>query len=378
MAGKQLERRVGDAEQAANQLVDGQRRNVDAFVPRRQEDTAARLDASSAAALRSTEALDAQASRVRALLGARSGALTRPPAVQGGAEARFQAAERGHEAPATVYDTSSAARAHSDDLQERCLPLLSTDLQSLSRPGEDARRTTDQQAADRMNSEIASGWMTSDYLGGTVFGRFSAAPPVATAETGTWFAQQVAATGTPFAGRYYSGTNHVVVTVSRSEASAYKMVAHEQLHYAAYLGGGLEGMRWRGGEGEPVMRSEGWSVHEGLTELLAIQLTRAHGHNPESVAYAQETATGFIIQQAVGEEPLRRAYLSGDFTEVRGLYDGRMGAGSFDSLMACGTAPEAYSLAVQHATAAGMDTAAWASDPVMSRCRVQIELDTLR
>jgi hypothetical protein len=229
-----------------------------------------------------------------------------------------------------------------------------------------------------MSTEIATQWMTRDFLGDALYGRFSAALPVATTETPEWFRAVGEAGLGAHMGFYFPGTNHIVVTISRSEDTAYNLMVHEQLHYASFLGGG-SGIRWRDGRGAPVMRGEGyWNIHEGLTELHAQQLTRLHGYDPQGVAYPYETAISFIMQQAVGEEPLRRAYLSGDFTEVRTLLDARLGAGAFDTIMSAQVSAEAYSLIFQKASAAGMDVSGWESDPVMGKCITQINAERFR
>ncbi len=372
MGGQALERRVEEAEQATGHVVREQGRRVAEAVPVRIAGEEQRLDSSTRAATDSTRELGRQADRIRRFLGSRRD--------ENPWESRFAQAAQGFAKPGRVFATPEEARVHSGELRSGAEAALGQEALALlsATPDDVSRRDSNQDEANDMNTEVATQWMTRDFLGDTVYERFSAALPVATTETTAWFRTVGEAGLGGHTGYYFPGTNHIVVTMGRSEDSSYSLMAHEQLHYAAYLGGGM-GIRWRDDRGGPVMRGQGfWNIHEGLTELHAQQLTRSHGYEPSSVGYPYETAISFVMQQAVGEEPLRRAYLSGDFTEVRTLLDARMGAGTFDSLMSTQVNAEAYSIIMQKASAAGMDVSSWESNPILGQCYRQIAVEMTR
>lgn len=373
MAGKTLERTVEEAEHAAGPAIQEQGRRIASLVPVRVPTDAQRLDSSTQAAVGSTIGLGGQAEALQRFLIIRLGSRS------DGAERAFALAERGVERPYEIYDTVDDARAVSQRMGERAGAALSASGESLPATHEwdGARRDSDQAIVDGRAAEVI-GWMDQAFLGDTLFRRFSETPPVALVETQSW-TETVRMGGIfPGTGLYVPGTNVVFVNLPRSEDSSYCLIAHEQLHYAAYLGGGLN-IRWRDGDGSPHLRGQGfWNIHEGLTELTAQQLVRLQGYEPASASYPYETAISFAMQQAVGEEPLRRAYLSGDFTEVRTLIDARLGGGTFDTLMSTQVNAEAFSFIVKKASAAGIDVSAWESDPLMGPCMRQIGTERFR
>jgi hypothetical protein len=183
------------------------------------------------------------------------------------------------------------------------------------------------------------------------------------------------ADGSSSYGRYIGGTNHImirddqpheegIVVRDRTESRRRLTILHEQLHYAAWLGGGMD-IRWRDGEGHPVIAGRvGW-LHEGLTEMHAQQIVRSHGHQPGYVSYPHETATGIYLQRLVGADTLRRAYLTGDFTQVRQALDRRLGAGTFDRLLQKRNGAEALSFLMGRMEAAGVRRTGWDRDAVI-------------
>jgi hypothetical protein len=239
----------------------------------------------------------------------------------------------------------------------------------------------------RLNSEVSS-WMGREYLGSELHGRFTSMPPFLTEESTRLFERFAYASGSWSAeehaiGMYFPRTNHIIMEESTLFASAAEIrlvVAHEQLHYASWLGGGGDGwIRWRAESGEMTDHAP-W-LHEGLTELHAQQLVRGHGHVPPGVSYPAETAVSFYIQRIVGEEALRHAYMSGDFTEVRRLLNGRLGENTFEIIVGAASIPPDSSLAHMGAhilngmealrflrermDAAGVERSSWRADPIL-------------
>lgn len=343
--------------------------------------------------------------------------------ISGSPERAFAIAERGNERPHFTYRTEAEARAHSNEVLHEAQRAAPSQAESApaQAPAEakgfwaslwdgivsvfDAIRDFFSSHASHIFSpalyvrneisdaiissnqeitrEVSESWLSENYLGSTVRARFVRTPPVATTESSEFFATLEGSErrspdplgyGHGAAGIYYKGTNHITLSEREpergslrdpSEADRRRTNVHEQLHYASWLGGGHE-MRWRDGQGRPnEPRHIEW-LHEGLTELHAQQLTRSHGHTPTHVAYPYETATGFYIQQIVGEPVLRGAYLSGDFTEVRRRLDDRLGAGTFDRLAGMGSGLEALELITGRMSAAGIHFQAWERNPVLA------------
>lgn len=294
----------------------------------------------------------------------------------------FEAASRGHD-PSEFRDTRYAsvedAREHSDLLINRVLqklndnPLPATFV--LSKPIEEltsmAMGEPDEthSQADAGRVQAISGWLDANYLGATVSVRFGAAPPILTNESPALFEINNAAEGYSGGGNglYLPFTNHVMISTEiANPADRMCIIAHETLHYAAFLGGGHDGMRYQDAEGNPTVLGHVPWLHEGLTELHAQQLVRSHGTTPSYVGYPAETLTAYYLQQIAGADATRAAFLSGDCTEVRRAVDARLGGGTFDSLLRIdnGTDALAYLQGRMDDAPVRVDRSAWDRNPV--------------
>jgi len=431
--GRALERRVEEAEHATGQVVEHQRQHVSDAVPRRAGEQARSMEPGIAAAMESLGRVLAQGHAVEeslrdpGLMGSVMGAYSEMIRVS--IADAFRQAERGHEAPASVYRTEAEARAHSEEI------LHEARQDAASRQAEQPRQA-DQHREERgfwerlwggitsffqaigdffemigrflgtpfrlirdaisdeiidtnseISREVSSEWLSEEYLGSVIHARFARTPPVTTGEAQEFFDEvglarearrdpDVLGYGHGSSGTYYNGTNHITVIANEPErgemsdpgqADRYVRNAHEQLHYASWLGGGHD-IRWRDEEGRPASCGYIQWLHEGLTELHAQQLARSHGHEPTYVSYPYETAAGFYMQQIVGEGTLRTAYLTGDFTEVRSRLDARLGAGAFDQLAGMQRGAEALTFITGRMARAGMDITQWEADPVLAGC----------
>jgi hypothetical protein len=280
----------------------------------------------------------------------------------------------GYERPPEVYANAEEARAFTSGLLNEAVSALTSQGEPVPPPptAAELELAKEKQEILTARSATVTGWMSRDFLGETVYARLTETPPVAVNETTSWCETVNSALGFPSGGGYNTGSNLVFVRLPDEEAYSFVLIAHEQLHYASFLGGGMD-IRWKDENDLPHIQRDGfWNIYEGLTELHAQMLVRSHGIDPDGVVRPYETAVSFVMQQVVGEEPLRRAYFSGDFTEVRSLFDQRLGAGTFDTLMATQVGAEAYSIIMQKASAAGYDTASWESNPIMGCCYEQI------
>ncbi len=214
----------------------------------------------------------------------------------------------------------------------------------------------------RASREISRTWLSESYLGEFIYSRFERSPPIITTEPQAFFELGDDVLGYhDTQGIYMPGTSHILIS-SRpmSDADRRRIILHEQLHYAAWLGGGFS-IRWSAAGGHETVRGQVSWLHEGLTELHAQQLTRDRGHSPTTIAYHLETAVSYYLQRLVGPRRLRQAYLTGDFTEVRRLVDRRLGSGTFSRLTRLENGYEALVYVRGRLERAGIDYRAWSS-----------------
>ncbi|VVC02609.1 Uncharacterised protein [Candidatus Bilamarchaeum dharawalense] len=188
-----------------------------------------------------------------------------------------------------------------------------------------------------IGQEISSDWLTKSYLGPVVYKRYTETPPVITIEPVKFFeAEQEVGGKSLFSGIYYHDTNHIAISKglnTASDADKYRLIVHEELHYAAFLGSKLQ-IHFISSDGELVSSAMPSLLHEGLTELHAQELTRGHrGMVPDKVDYPPETVCAAYLQSIVGADVLREAYFSGDFTEVSRIFDEKFGKGSFQQFL---------------------------------------------
>ena len=292
--------------------------------------------------------------------------------------------------PRLVIRNGIQARRHmreiERDLRERISRMETPERRLLRREFEGPiERISERVRLNRMNAEALS-WMDRDYLGRDLHRTFSSMPPFLSEESARTFERLDLVSGghgdDQVIGRYFEGTNHIIMEESvlfSKRADTMLLVAHEQLHYASWLGGGGSWLRWTAESGEASDHCP-W-LHEGLTELHAQQLVRGHGYAPSGTSYPPETAVSYYIQRIAGGDVLRAAYLSGDFSEVRRRLNSRLGENTFEVLVGKATIPATSSLAHmgphilngmeavrfirERMDEAGIDRSPWRSDPVL-------------
>lgn len=279
--------------------------------------------------------------------------------------------------PHLIFRSAADARSHSEGLIDEFAAALARSRTHDPEPlrSAAARHVPDlvSESDRRASREIAMGWMTESYLGGFVWERFSRTAPTITTEPPEFFDLADAAVGFRDShGLYIPGTSHILASSEAlSHADRLRIIVHEQLHYAAWLGGGFA-IRWTREGGRETVRGRVSWFHEGLTELHAQQLTRGRGHTPSVISYQMETAVGYYAQRLVGPRRLREAYLSGDFTEVRRVMDRRLGSGTFSRLLSMENGYEALVYMRERLEAAGIDYRAW-RDPLAQVTLVSVE-----
>ncbi len=347
MGQPQLEKRMDEAAGAA-QALSRQARIVGAHVAPAPVSSGGERARASVAAAR--ESLAALASYARTINPAFSVPHAGPVAEALSAEARYRTASRGHVRPERYFQSAEAARVHSREEDVASRALLKA-MHPDSRPADaTAARAPRAGELERMAAEVR-GWFGPGAVGQAVASRFLNSPPVITGETHQFFRHVSIVNGLAghTVGLQYPGTNHIAIDAEGifdedrypSEAERRCILAHEMFHYSAMLGGGYS-LRWRGPNGEPVFREVLSWLHEGMTELHAQQMTRDRGHVPPTVSYAAETTVSFYLQQLVGADVLRNAYLTGDLSEVRRLVDRQLGAGTFEGIADAGSGASAF------------------------------------
>ncbi len=285
----------------------------------------------------------------------------------------FREAERGHDRPASIFRTRRSAYAHFRGECER----------AGIRRRERRPDSQDVEDLESLREEVAASLFTPGFLGSDLHRRFSRTPPIITMHESPVYDEldradgsSIPAYGGSSSAKYYGGTNHITVRGSVAdleEADQASLLIHEQLHYASWLGGGSNSIRWINESGEPVVHEQVDWLHEGLTELHASQMARSQGYEPTYTSYPYETAVAFYIQRMVGERTLREAYLTGDFTKVRRKLDARLGAGSFDRLASMSRGWQALSFIMPEMAENSVDFTRWERNPVLASCFGHIE-----
>ncbi|HSB47111.1 MAG TPA: hypothetical protein VLD37_03790 [Candidatus Bilamarchaeum sp.] len=296
--------------------------------------------------------------------------LSSAPAQHFSEEDIFSSCERGHERPATIVGGSEEADRRVDREYQKFRSAVPNNAFPASVSPDSA-----QSSGPNAEGHEAVGLLGESFLGPVISGRLRQTPPVFTTAPRSFFDALEQAEGAGANAYYSPGTNHIIIADDLAvEADRRRTILHETLHYAAHLGGGdPSNMRWRGAAGAPVFNgarpSAVW-LHEGLAELYAQQLTRNAGHDTTYSSYPQQLRVAFMLQKLVEDDSvLRRAFLTGNFTEVRRIVDGKLGAGSFDAVMAADTPSGALMELTSRMTSAGIDFSPWLSDPLLKIAR---------
>jgi hypothetical protein len=249
------------------------------------------------------------------------------------AQLKFERLGKGNEEPTTIVKDQDSARKDSEERVKSAKASGVATPESAAAFGLNMNARSTSTRGLMMNEEVSSQWLGTGFLGSAIQGRFKSNPPVLSLEPPEFF--KVVST-VPAAGVYFPGSNHIAVdaNVERAgnDADTYRDIAHEQLHYASWLGGGFE-VRWLGQDGMPQGRGYVSWLQEGATEYFAEVLTRDHGKPPSYVPYQHEVECVSALVRIVGFDAVKNAYLGGDFTQVKRALDAGMGTGVFENLM---------------------------------------------
>ena len=285
-------------------------------------------------------------------------------------DAAFFESARGHEAPALILRDAQEAREHSKMKLEEAkmrVPQPANPAYSAPYQAVDGKIQADNEGISR---EITGSWLGPSFLDDQIVSaRFSRTPPILTTESASFFQVHEAFYGYPVYGFFFPGTNHIVASSQfQKEADRRVLIAHEQLHYASWLGGGFS-MFAMSPSGETVFGYVSW-LHEGLTELHAEELTRDRGFRPGYVAYPYETTVAAYMRRLMSDETMKRAYLTGDFTQPMHALDQLLGEGSFRGLLAAERGADALGILVGKLDAAGIKHSKFLKDHVIKAAGV--------
>jgi hypothetical protein len=222
---------------------------------------------------------------------------------------------------------------------------------------------------------VRDSWFPREYLGDVIYGRFVATAPILVAidDVGGLLYNALAL--------YLEDSNCLfMVGEARTEADKRHKMAHELHHLCSRLGGGSRGIRWINEHGEPMVMTQVTWFNEGVTEILAQQMTREHGYEPTFVGYSYEPIVAFYLQQLVGLETLKIAYFTGDFTEVRRIVNQRVGEGTFEQILQLEGSPRVASSAaleflVGRLNAAGIFYSEWERNSIITQARSELTED---
>jgi hypothetical protein len=219
---------------------------------------------------------------------------------------------------------------------------------------------------ERMGAELAGRMLDYGFFGPWVQGRFTT-PQIVTPPPEFFSLNRECYGGNP-SGLYYPGTNMIVVSPLEADQSTRREVMlHEMLHYSAFLGGGGQVIRWRDDRNQPVVKAVTW-LDEGLTQFHTKEMLARHKENSPFISYASEVVAAQHLQRIAGAEPLRRAYLTGNFTEVREAVDKRLGKDTFLTLSSFARGSDALGYLRGRVAAVEGSPALFETGPVAEQC----------
>ncbi len=99
------------------------------------------------------------------------------------------------------------------------------------------------------------------------------------------------------------------------------LLGHEILHYAEAIS-------------NPREHNDNHGLHEGITEYLAKKYTCNRGYNAvrEEGVYILETQMAQVFARLAGEEELKHAYFTGDFSKIKAAVNRAGGFGTWEKL----------------------------------------------
>jgi hypothetical protein len=297
----------------------------------------------------------------------------------------FSTCEKGHEQPKTIIDDPDKANKSVLSEYQDMISNISSSPASPIVP--DLMRSffgklplkispnSDQTSNINSEGHDTAGWLNKDFLGSTIHDRFSKTPPFFTTVPPSYFRAVKKSEGLSDEpnGVHIPGSNHVLISSGyTNEADRRRLLVHEQLHYASYLGGGHPtNIRWRDEKGQPITGSKPYaeSLHEGIGELMAQKLTRDKGFTTTDASYPKELRVAFLVDKIVDDDAvMRKAFLTGNFTEVRKKVDLKLpdanGKSTFDQLMQEDNPDSVMQMLKPKMDDAGMDYVKWMEDPL--------------
>lgn len=391
--GKQVEKKVEDAHEHTQQLATQQGPKVTQAVPSRMENPSQKdskpkeetkvLGKKVDDAVDSLNSLGGFGNVVKKDIGAND-PIIRVEGEKG--EERFKLAAEGHDKPERIFTSKAEAReshvdpfsalkkkqgetAKSEEPRKQLLEIFKDNKKLFGKDitkkqFDEIMEIAELDALGRTATQLISGELdprTAERFNNTT-------AVVVQVEKGDSLMDRITGDAIAF---YTATTNKIIVYEQNVEglSTDYKLLVlvHEQFHYAAYLGGAANGMRWRDENEEPcfINQSNASWLHEGLTELHAQQLVRENGYDPGKVHYRVETATAFLLQKLVGEDVLKQAYITGDFSEVRKIMNEKLGEGAFETIMRAKIPGEPLLLLIGMMHKSGIDTKQWGNDPII-------------
>ncbi len=139
-------------------------------------------------------------------------------------------------------------------------------------------------------------------------------------------------------GFYMPNSNMILVSESaaRPPERLNEVICHEISHYAGWRGHGFDNV-WNAGGQIARMNKPEW-LEEGMANALSSSLVQ---NTRERIAYPYETMAVVMLEKLSSPQIVRTAYTSGDYRPLQQAVDSKLGAGTFERLMAFPNGAEA-------------------------------------
>jgi len=267
------------------------------------------------------------------------------------AEIKWRHLAKGHERPRKIFRNSEEAERRvagaEFNMLSRSTPVKKwVELEDSNEEHREAvKEDTLYAAAASLGDKFMNltlSWMDAQYVGETVRARLDGSKPVL-----------VMFIASPFSGYFIKGAYHIGTNCIHTDCQNFVentnmgtrvvKIAHELHHYASWLGGGMR-IRWRDREGRPCFKKrprrlrifrdfKNERLNDVLTTTLSHKLAEDHGIEITYPDNPEEMMMGLMLEELTDGKELRRAYFSGDYTEVARRLDDRLGEGTFAKML---------------------------------------------
>lgn len=240
--------------------------------------------------------------------------------------------------------------------------------------------------ANIRNIEVAKNvrdYFTRDWLEDDLYSRFQETPVMVLVEDHPFYS--VFSEQGIYANAFYkSGTNIIVVSapvyymLMPVREYTIRLQIHEHLHLLAWLGSSVPcEKRWD--RQAPLVQRGFTALHEGFTEMFTNKIAAEQGFRHRFPNYPVEaTVATYIYYLAGGDDEdqiLKRAYFSGDGSELRSKLDVVLGEGAFDRITKLSTGEGMYRELMAKMKMKNIDSHQWDHSDSLLKTIGRLEID---